>query len=241
MTPIRWLLSLVFIIQMYLAMAIIAVIFAPWALFSRRGARMACTAFCRWTLVSLRFLTGLRSEVRGTPPVTEALIAAKHQSLLDIVMIFNAVPAAKFIMKRELIYAPFFGQYALRIGCVPIDRGKRGAAIARLKADVAKGAADPGQLIIYPQGTRVAPGATKPYKVGSGLLYQQLAQPCHPVATNVGVFWPKQGILRKPGLAGVEFLPPIAPGLPIPEFMARLESEIETHSDRLMAEAGFKI
>jgi 1-acyl-sn-glycerol-3-phosphate acyltransferase len=241
MTPIRWLLSLVFIIQMYLAMAIIAVIFAPWALFSRRGARMACTAFCRWTLVSLRFLTGLRSEVRGTPPVTEALIAAKHQSLLDIVMIFNAVPAAKFIMKRELIYAPFFGQYALRIGCVPIDRGKRGAAIARLKADVAKGAADPGQLIIYPQGTRVAPGATKPYKVGSGLLYQQLAQPCHPVATNVGVFWPKQGILRKPGLAVVEFLPPIAPGLPIPEFMARLESEIETHSDRLMAEAGFKI
>lgn len=241
MTPIRWLLSLVFIIQMYLAMAIIAVIFAPWALFSRRGARMACTAFCRWTLVSLRFLTGLRSEVRGTPPVTEALIAAKHQSLLDIVMIFNAVPAAKFIMKRELIYAPFFGQYALRIGCVPIDRGKRGAAIAKLKADVAKGAADPGQLIIYPQGTRVAPGATKPYKVGSGLLYQQLAQPCHPVATNVGVFWPKQGILRKPGLAVVEFLPPIAPGLPIPEFMARLESEIETHSDRLMAEAGFKI
>ncbi|MBY0349738.1 1-acyl-sn-glycerol-3-phosphate acyltransferase [Tabrizicola sp.] len=241
MTPIRWLLSLVFIIQMYLAMAIIAVIFAPWALFSRRGARMACTAFCRWTLVSLRFLTGLRSEVRGTPPVTEALIAAKHQSLLDIVMIFNAVPAAKFIMKRELIYAPFFGQYALRIGCVPIDRGKRGAAIARLKADVAKGAADPGQLIIYPQGTRVAPGATKPYKVGSGLLYQQLAQPCHPVATNVGVFWPKQGILRKPGLAVVEFLPPIAPGLPIPEFMARLESEIETHSDRLMAEAGFKV
>lgn len=241
MTPIRWLLSLVFIIQMYLAMAIIAVIFAPWALFSRRGARMACTAFCRWTLVSLRFLTGLRSEVRGTPPVTEALIAAKHQSLLDIVMIFNAVPAAKFIMKRELIYAPFFGQYALRIGCVPIDRGKRGAAIAKLKADVAKGAADPGQLIIYPQGTRVAPGATKPYKVGSGLLYQQLAQPCHPVATNVGVFWPKQGILRKPGLAVVEFLPPIAPGLPIPEFMARLESEIETHSDRLMAEAGFKV
>ena len=241
MTPIRWLLSLVFIIQMYLAMAIIAVVFAPWALFSRRGARMACTAFCRWTLVSLRFLTGLRSEVRGTPPVTEALIAAKHQSLLDIVMIFNAVPAAKFIMKRELIYAPFFGQYALRIGCVPIDRGKRGAAIAKLKADVAKGAADPGQLIIYPQGTRVAPGATKPYKVGSGLLYQQLAQPCHPVATNVGVFWPKQGILRKPGLAVVEFLPPIAPGLPIPEFMARLESEIETHSDRLMAEAGFKV
>jgi 1-acyl-sn-glycerol-3-phosphate acyltransferase len=241
MTPIRWLLSLVFIIQMYLAMAVIAVIFAPWALLSRHGARVACKTFCRWVIVSLRVLTGLNSEVRGTPPTTEALIAAKHQSFLDIILIFNAVPAGKFIMKRELMYAPFLGQYALRIGCVPVDRGKRGAAIARMKADVAAGSAEPGQLIIYPQGTRVAPGDVKPYKVGTGLLFDQLGQPCHPVATNVGVFWPKRGILRKPGLAVVEFLPPIAPGLPVPDFMNRLEAEVEHNSNRLMHEAGFKI
>ena len=239
MTPIRWLLSLVFIVQMYMAMAVVALVFAPWALFSRRGARVACKAYCRWVILTLRLLCGLRSEVRGTPPQGEALIAAKHQSFLDIILIFNAVPAGKFIMKRELLFTPFLGQYALRIGCVPVNRGKRGAAIARMKADVAKGTAEPGQLIIYPQGTRVAPGDRKPYKVGTGLLYEQLGQPCHPVATNVGVFWPKRGILRKPGLAVVEFLPPIAPGLAIPEFMARLEEDVETHSDRLMAEAGF--
>lgn len=240
MTPIRWLLSLIFIVQMYLAMAVLAVLFAPWALFSRRGARVACKTFCRWVIVSLRVLCGLRSEVRGTPPTGECIIAAKHQSFLDIILIFNAVPAAKFIMKRELMYAPFLGQYALRIGCVPVDRGKRGAAIGRMKADVAKGAAEPGQLIIYPQGTRVAPGASKPYKVGTGVLYEQLGQPCYPVATNVGLFWPKRGILRKPGLAVVEFLPPIAPGLKVQDFMARLEAEIETNSNRLMAEAGFR-
>lgn len=240
MTPIRWLLSLVFIVQMYLAMAVLALVFAPWALFSRQGARVACKTFCRWVIFSLRVLTGLRSEIRGTPPAAECLIAAKHQSFLDIILIFNAVPAGKFIMKRELMYAPFLGQYALRIGCVPVNRGKRGAAIARMKADVAKGAAEPGQLIIYPQGTRVAPGAIRPYKVGTGLLYEQLGQPCVPVATNVGLFWPKRGILRKPGLAVVEFLDPIAPGLPVPEFMARLEAEVETRSNRLMAEAGFR-
>jgi 1-acyl-sn-glycerol-3-phosphate acyltransferase len=239
MTPIRWLLSLVFIVQMYVAMAVIAVVFAPWALLSRTGARAACKTFCRWTLLTLRLLCGLKTEVRGLPPTAEAVIAAKHQSFLDIILIFNAVPAGKFIMKRELMFAPFLGQYALRLGCVPVNRGKRGAAIAKMKADVAAGAAEPGQLIIYPQGTRVAPGDRKPYKVGTGLLYEQLAQPCVPVATNVGVFWPKRGILRKPGLAVVEFLPPIAPGLPIPEFMARLETEVETNSDRLMAEAGF--
>ena len=240
MTPIRWLLSLIFIIQMYLAMAVIAVVFAPWALASRHGARVACKTFCRWVIFSLRILTGLKSEVRGTPPAGEALIAAKHQSFLDIILIFNAVPAGKFIMKRELMFTPFLGQYALRIGCVPVDRGKRGAAIAQMKADVAAGAAEPGQLIIYPQGTRVAPGDKLPYKVGTGLLYEQLAQPCHPVATNVGVFWPKRGILRKPGLAVVEFLPPVPPGLRVADFMARLETEVEENSNRLMREAGFK-
>ncbi len=240
MTAIRWVLSLIFIVQMYLSMAVIAVVFAPWALFSRHGALVACKTFCRWVIFSLRLLCGLRCEVRGTPPATETVVAAKHQSFLDIILIFNAVPAGKFIMKRELMYAPFLGQYALRIGCVPVDRGKRGAAIAKMKADVEKGTAHPGQLIIYPQGTRVAPGVAKPYKVGTGLLYEQLGQPCMPVATNVGVFWPKRGILRKPGLAVVQFLPEIAPGLPVPQFMERLEREIETHSDMLLAEAGFE-
>ncbi len=240
MTALRWLLSLVFIVQMYLAMAVIAVAFAPWALFSRRGARAACKTFCRWVFLTLRLLCGLRCEVRGLPPATEAVIAAKHQSFLDIMLIFDAVPAGKFIMKRELMFAPFLGQYALRIGCVPVNRGKRGAAITKMKADVAKGAAEPGQLIIYPQGTRVAPGVAKPYKVGTGLLYEQLGQPCYPVATNVGVFWPKRGILRKPGLAVVEFLPPIPPGKPVAEFMAELETAVETASDHLMHEAGFE-
>ena len=240
MTAIRWLLSLVFVVQMYLAMAVIAIGFAPWALFSRQGAQMACKTYCRWVIFTLRVLCGLRSEVRGVPPTGEAVIAAKHQSFLDIILIFNAVPAGKFIMKRELMYAPFIGQYALKIGCVPVNRGKRGAAIAEMKADVAAGAAEPGQLIIYPQGTRVAPGVKRPYKVGTGLLYDQLAQPCYPVATNVGVFWPKRGILRKPGLAVVEFLPPIAPGLPVPAFMSKLEVEVESHSDRLMGEAALR-
>ena len=237
MIAVRWTLSLIFIIQMYVAMAVIAVVFAPWALFSRDGAFAACKAYCRWVFFTARILCGLRCEVRGHPPLGESLIAAKHQSFLDIMMIFNAVPRGKFIMKRELIWAPFLGVYAKRIGCVFVDRGKRGAAIARMKEDVARSAADPGQLIIYPQGTRVAPGVSRPYKVGSGLLYEQLGQSCAPVATNVGHFWPRHGILRKPGLAVVEFLPPIAPGLSVPEFMKTLETSVEAASDRLLAEA----
>jgi 1-acyl-sn-glycerol-3-phosphate acyltransferase len=237
MVAVRWVLSLIFIVQMYLAMAVVAVAYLPWALVSRDGAFAACHAYCRWVIWTVRVLCGLRCEVRGTPPTAEAVVAAKHQSFLDIIMIFHAVPRGKFIMKRELMYAPILGQYALRIGCVPVDRGKRGAAITRMKADVAKGAASPGQLIIYPQGTRVAPGDKRAYKVGTGLLYEQLAQPCVPVATNVGHFWPKRGILRHPGVAVVEFLPAIPPGMPVAAFMARLTADVEAASDRLSAEA----
>ncbi len=241
MTLIRWLLSLVFILQMYLSLAVVAIVFAPWALFSRRGAHAAVKAFSGWVLFSLRILCGLRVELRGSVPAIEAVIASKHQSFLDIIVLCNAAPKPKFVMKRELIYAPFLGQYALRIGCIPVNRGKRGAAVAKMKADVAGGTSTPGQLIIYPQGTRVAPGAYLPYKIGTGLLYAQLGQPCTPVATNVGLFWPKRGILRKPGVAVVEFLPPIAPGLRVQPFMDQLEEVIETNSNRLMAEAGFKV
>ena len=237
---LQYIRSAVFIAQMYVAMPIVGLLFAPWALFSRRGAYAACKTYSRYVFWTARWMVGIRCEVRGTPPEGEALIAAKHQSFLDIMMIFTALPAGKFIMKKEILMTPIIGQYARRLNCVAVDRGKRGAAIEKMVADVKAGRTEPGQLIIYSQGTRVPPGVRMPYKVGTGILYEQLAQPCVPVATNVGLLWPRTGILRKPGLAVVEFLPPIAPGLAVPAFMARLESEVETHSDRLMAEAGFK-
>lgn len=237
--PFRWLMSLLFILQMYLAMLVLALLFAPYAIASRKGAWAAIRTYCRWVRFSARYMVGLRSEIRGQVPTEEVLIASKHQSFFDIILICSVVRRPKFIMKKELKWAPLLGFYAWRIGCIPVDRGKKGRAIAEMKKAVAAGAAVPGQLIIYPQGTRVAPGATLPYKVGTGLLYQQLAQPCIPAATNVGVFWPRHGIYRKPGLAVVEFLPAIAPGRSVSGFMAELEQVIETASDALMVEAGF--
>ena len=135
---------------------------------------------------------------------------------------------------------PVIGQYAKMLGCVPVDRGKRGKAIEKMVADVEAGRAEPGQLIIYSQGTRVPPGKKMPYKVGTGVLYEQLGQRCAPVATNVGVLWPKRGLLRKPGVAVVEFLPIIEPGLSRDAFMEKLEADVEGRSDALMAEAGFR-
>ncbi|WP_300036065.1 1-acyl-sn-glycerol-3-phosphate acyltransferase [uncultured Roseobacter sp.] len=232
--------SVLFITQMYIAMPIIGIGLLPWALFSRRGAYAACKGYSRWVFWTASWMVGMKCEVRGTPPEGEALIAAKHQSFLDIMMIFTALPAAKFIMKKEILMMPIIGQYARMLDCVAVDRGKRGKAIDKMVADVEAGRAQPGQLIIYSQGTRVPPGKKMPYKVGTGVLYEQLGQPVAPVATNVGVLWPKRGLLRKPGVAVVEFLPVIEPGLSRDVFMEQLEQSVEARSDALMAEAGFE-
>ncbi len=237
----RWIMSFLFVVQMYAMMPVLGILYLPYALLSPKGANAACKAYCRWVRFTARWMVGLRTEVRGTPPTGEVLIASKHQSFLDIILIFGAVPAGKFIMKRELMWAPVIGQYALRLGCVPVERGKRGKAIAKMLDDVKEGEALPGQLIIYPQGTRIAPGVKAPYKVGATLIYEQTGQTCIPAATNVGVFWPRTGIYRKPGLAVVEFLPPIAPGLDNDTFTKTLENVVETASDKLLAEAGFDV
>lgn len=236
---IQWIRSLIFIVQMYIMLPVIAISFAPFAAFSKKWVFIGTHAYTGWVRWSAAWMVGLKSEIRGTPPTEEVLIASKHQSFFDILMIADAVPRPKFVMKSSLKWAPFLGWYAKRMGCVLVDRGKRGAAIAQMKAGVADGRGGKGQLIIYPQGTRVAPGVQKSYKIGSGVLYDQLGEECVPAATNVGVFWPRHGFYRKPGIAVVEFLDPIPAGLPISEFMPLLENKIENASNILMEEAGF--
>ncbi|QPM90680.1 lysophospholipid acyltransferase family protein [Pseudooceanicola algae] len=239
MLALQYLRSLIFVIQMYLVMAILGVLFLPWAVLRKDGASQGARVYCRYVRWSLRLICGLDTELRGRVPEGAVLICAKHQSFLDIIIMVSQLPRPKFIMKASLRHAPFLGWYALRMGCVPVDRGRGAEAIRRMMRDVTAGSAAPGQLIIYPQGTRTAPGAALPYKVGAAVIYEETGQTCHPVAVNVGLFWPRQGLLRKPGKAIVEFLDPIPPGLTRESFRARLESEVETASNKLMLEGGF--
>ena len=237
----RMIRSLAFNAGMYAWMAAIGIAFAPWALVSSRGARRTCWLYAHHVLGALPMAVGIRPEVRGAVPTGGVLVAAKHQSFLDILMLYEALPRAFFIMKAILRFAPFLGQYAMRMGCIPVRRGRRAEAIRDMLAEVRSGRRDDGQLVIYPQGTRVAPGVAVPYKVGTFALYEQLGQPCVPVATNVGLFWPRRGVLRRPGRAVVEFMEPIPPGLDRATFMTTLEARIEAGSNRLMAEAGFPL
>ena len=238
---VQWVRSLFFALQMYVALAVTALVLAPWAAIDRRGAYFATRLYCQWVRWSAAWMIGLKSEVRGSVPEGEVLIAAKHQSFFDIIVMGSVLPKPKFIYKSSLNYMPFVGSYARWLGCVPVNRGRRAEAIRNMVAAVTSSCAPPGQLIIYPQGTRVAPGVRAPYKIGIAALYSETGQTCVPVATNVGVFWPRRAVYRKPGLAVVEFLPQIPSGLGKAAFMQHLQQSVEESSNRLMREAGFQM
>ena len=232
--------SLVYNALFYVIMLIMGIACAPLAVWSREGALWSCRRYTDVTLWLLKVICGTRVEVRGQPPTGNVMVASKHQSFLDILILANVLPQFNFIMKKELKWAPILGLYAMRLGAVPVDRGRKGQAVNQMVSDLEDYSEEVRQLVIYPQGTRVAPGAQKAYKVGAGVIYQRRGVTCYPAATNAGLFWGRKTILRKPGVAVVEFLEPIAPGMEVQPFIKELEARVETASDALMAEAGFR-
>jgi 1-acyl-sn-glycerol-3-phosphate acyltransferase len=127
----------------------------------------------------------------------------------------------------------------MKMRMIPVDRGSRSkalkAVVAATKEEMAR---NPRQLIIYPEGTRRAPGDEPAYKYGIVEIYAQLGVPVVPVAHVAGLYWPRRKFLRYPGTIKACFLPPIPPGLGKDEFMARLIGETEAACDQMLVEAS---
>ena len=200
----------------------------------------------RWTLgmfhmwgrgvVALLVICGIRVEVRGRQfiPTGAALVAPKHQCMLDVFAQFTWLPASAFVMKKQLARIPWFGWYAIKGGAIVIDREGHAKTLRQVVREGTELFKNGRQVVIFPEGTRKAPGAPPDYKPGIAALYRELNVPVHPVATNAGVHWPAHGFLRKPGLIVFEYLEPIPPGLKRAEFMRILEERIETASTALL-------
>jgi 1-acyl-sn-glycerol-3-phosphate acyltransferase len=191
-----------------------------------------------WIHVSfwlLRLIVGLDHREIGIENVPKgpAIIAVKHQSAWETLYLSLALHHPAFVLKRELIWIPLFGWYLKKVGMIAIDRSAKAAALKAMvrqsEAAFAKGL----QVLIFPEGTRVAPGQHKPYQPGIAALYSQLKVPVVPVALNSGLFWGRKAFLKRGGTITVEYLPAIPPGLDRKTFMARLEHDIETASNRL--------
>ena len=194
--------------------------------------------WARGVMALMRTLVGIRFEVRGSPPAGAVLVAAKHQSAWDTIIWHVLFPHPAVVLKRELLDIPVYGWFCRKSRMIPVDR-RGGAGALKAMLGITQRAIDAGrQIIIFPEGTRTAPGARVPYLPGVAAIYTHLGVETVPVAVNSGLYWPRRKFLRHPGTIVIEFLAPIAPGLDRRAFMAALEERIETASDSLCREAG---
>jgi 1-acyl-sn-glycerol-3-phosphate acyltransferase len=192
----------------------------------------------RTSLWLLRAICGIRVEWHGLEKIPKGafLVAAKHQSAWETFALLPLFPCPSTIVKRELMWIPLFGWCLWKCGMIGVDRGAGrdalGDLVRRTRAALARGR----QVIIFPEGTRRAPGAAPDYKLGIVQLYAAVEAPCLPLALNSGLFWPRRRLLRYPGTVRVEILDPLPAKLPKREFFARLRHDIETATARLVAE-----
>ncbi|MEJ0051179.1 MAG: lysophospholipid acyltransferase family protein [Methylovirgula sp.] len=195
--------------------------------------------WARWTIALLDHICGVKVEFRGLEnlPAGPAVVAAKHQSTLDVLVLLLAVRRFTFIYKRELDFLPLFGAYLRGCRQISIDRSKRAGVLSQIVTAAKAKFAENRRLIIFPEGTRRPVGAPPVYKGGVARIVEATGVICVPAALNSGLFWPRHRFIRPPGKMVVEFLPPISSGLDKDNFMRVLQAQIETATDRLVAEA----
>jgi 1-acyl-sn-glycerol-3-phosphate acyltransferase len=205
------------------------------------GWRLA-NRFGRWwagtILAGARVICGLRGEFRGLErlPAGACIVAMKHQSTWDTLAAPRFLAAPAFVLKRELMRVPVFGWYLRRCRMLPIDRAGGAKALKDLVAAAEARKAEGRPIVIYPEGTRRAPGAPPAYHVGVAALYLALNLPVVPVALNSGLYWRRRAFAKRPGTVVLEVQEPIPAGLDRRTFMRTLQERIETASQRLLGE-----
>jgi len=236
----RLLRSLIFYIWMYGLMVVFGLIGTPLLLGPRSWARKILRVYLKVVWFGMRWILGVTFEVRGREHLTTggALVASKHMSMWETLAFWEILPDPAIILKRSLIYMPFFGWFAVKLGNISIDRKGGGKALKGMLRDAATRGSEGRQVLIFPEGTRVEPGESPEFKPGIAGLYKSMNKPCIPVALNSGVHLQTYCGLRKPGRIVVEFLEPIAPGLDKASFMRELHARINLATDGLLAVDG---
>ena len=230
--------SILFVALFYIWSVFFALIMIPFLILPAAWMSRALYVWSAVINLLLWLVCGIKVEIRGKQfiPKGDALVAPKHQCMLDVFAQFSVLSSPFFVMKKELIWVPLFGWYGVKMGALVVDRAGHSAALKKMvreaQVQFKKGNR---QLLIFPEGTRGDPGKAGDYKPGIAALYRDLDLPVHPVATNSGVHWPAHGFLRRPGTIVFEYLEPIPPGLKRGEFMRILEERIETASNQLLS------
>ena len=230
--------SVVFNILFYLNLALHLVATIPAFLLPKRAMINIAKSWGHTSNWLLRVIVGLKTEYVGLEkiPAGPLIVASKHQSVWETFSLMPLFDTPTFVLKRELMWLPFFGWGLWKAGMIPVDRGAGSQALADMTKDAAREVRTGRQLIIFPEGTRRPPGAEPKYKFGVAHLYAEIGVPCVPIALNSGVFWGRRSFLRYPGTIRLEVLDPIQPGLDKQAFFQKLQAETEAAASRLVAD-----
>ena len=236
MTTVLWLRSLAFNVGWYLGTTVLAIVGMPLLLAPRRWVVGWARLWIVFVLWWLRVTVGLTHRIVGREnlPAGPAILASKHQSsweTLSFTLLFDDIA---IVLKRELLFIPVVGWAMARAGNVAVTRGDGAAALRGLVKQAKAAVAEGRSIVIFPEGTRVTPGDSRPYQVGTAALYRQLGVPVVPIALNSGLFWGRRKWIKRPGVLTLEILPPIQPGLPRDAFMKTLQESIEGATARLV-------
>ncbi|OGA43220.1 MAG: acyl-phosphate glycerol 3-phosphate acyltransferase [Betaproteobacteria bacterium RIFCSPLOWO2_12_FULL_63_13] len=199
----------------------------------------------RWRVVSgwaraviwlSRVLTGISYQVEGLQhlPKEPAVILSKHQSAWETIAFQLIFPPQVQVLKRELLWIPFFGWGLAQMSPIAIDRSRGSGALKQMAAQGAKRVAQGFWILIYPEGTRIGPGKRGKYHVGGAWVACRLGIPVVPVAHNAGLYWGKNEFLKRPGQIKVRIGEPIYPQGMKPETVtAKAEEWIEARMAEL--------
>jgi 1-acyl-sn-glycerol-3-phosphate acyltransferase len=235
---VSWARALTFNLALFGWTAIIGTLGLPILLAPRRVAMAFGRFWAAGVLALLRVIVGLDYEIRGRDRIPRGgcIIAMKHQSAWDALVLPVELGDPAVVVKRELLLLPFYGWYAVRAGSIAIDRKAGAGALRRMLARARPAAAAGRPIVIFPEGTRVAPGERRAYQPGAAALYQALSLPVVPAAVNSGLYWGRRAFVKRKGRIVLEFLEPIPTGRTRPRLMAELERRIETATNALVRE-----
>ena len=207
---------------------------------SQKTMRHWIGGFGRLGLWGAKHILKATVEIRGRenlPTDQSYLIAAKHQSELDILITTSEFPDMTTVAMKALEKIPFFGRIIRKVGYIIVDLSMPQDSTEQVIGGARAAHAEGRPIVIYPEGTLMALGAKERYRGGIWHIYNDLGISVTPVAMSVGTIWPRREKVKNIGRTGAfEFLPPIKPGLDKDTFMALLEQVVETNTMRLIEE-----
>ena len=189
---------------------LLSLIFLPVLVLPRGATVWLARAWSRATFFGLKWLAGLDWEIRGVVPKGPVLVASKHMSMWDTLALYLALNSPAIVLKRSLLTIPFYGWFLWKATAIAIDRGAGAGALRKMSAAAQQVLGEGRPILIFPEGTRVDPGAHPPLQPGVAALASRLGIPVVPVMTNSGLFWGRLSFRKRSGTVRVAIQPPLS-------------------------------